>query len=321
VPVQTAEPRRITTYVYNGDASCAPAGAVIADGSANGQPIGVLCTKTVQSTTDASGSLGFGATLEGLPRTSTYTYDVHGHVLTANGPRTDVSDITATSYYADDDPDPGKRGNVATVTNALGHTTSITEYNAHGQPLTIVDPNGLSTTLSYFPRQWLKTRSVGGETTSYDYDSVGQLKTVTLPDGSSLSYDYDPAHRLFRMRDNLGNSITYLLDFMGNRKQEDVRDPVNTLAQTRSRVFNNLNQLFQEIGATTQTTQYAYDDQGNVTLIDGPLAGTVDRTVNAYDALNRLRQVTDPNNGVTQYAYNGIDQLVSVTDPRNLATT
>ena len=31
--------------------------------------------------------------------------------------------------------------------------------------------------------------------------------------------------------------------------------------------------------------------------------------------------ITDPNNGITQYAYNGIDQLVSVTDPRNLATT
>jgi YD repeat-containing protein len=99
-----------------------------------------------------------------------------------------------------------------------------------------------------------------------------------------------------------------------------VFDPANNLAQTRSRVFNNLNQLFQEIGATGQTTQYAYDAQGNVASIDGPLPGTVDVTVNAYDALNRLRQVTDPNNGVTQYAYNGIDQLVGVTDPRNLAT-
>src|SRR4029077_11898103 len=152
-------------------------------------------------------------------------------------------------------------------------------------------------------------------------DFVGQLTKVTLPDGSFLSYSYDAAHRLTGISDSLGNRIAYTLDAMGNRTQEQVFDPANALAQTRNRVFNNLNQLFQEIGATNQTTQYAYDNQGNRTSIDGPLAGAVDVTVNAYDALNRLRQVTDPNNGVTQYADTGIDQLVSVTDPRSLATT
>jgi len=323
LPARVAEPRRITTSVYNGDAggACAPAGAVIADGSPNGQPIGVLCSKTVQSTTDANGGQGFAAAPESQPRTSSFTYNARGKVLTADGPRTDVSDITTTTHYADGDPEPGKRGNAATITNALGHLTSITAYNAHGQPLTIVDPNGLTTTLAYDARQRLQSRSVGGELTSYDYDNVGQLIKVTLPDASFLSYTYDAAHRLTEMSDNLGNRIAYTLDAMGNRTQEQVFDPANQLAQTRSRVFDNLNRLFQEIGAQNQTTEYAYDNQGNLTSIDGPLAGVVDRTVNAYDALNRLRQVTDPSNGTTQYAYNGIDQLVSVTDPRNLATT
>jgi YD repeat-containing protein len=321
MPVHTAEARRITTYVYNGDASCAPAAAVIADGSANGQPIGVLCTKTVQSTTDPDGSQGFGATLEGQPRTWSYTYNAHGKVLTADGPRIDVADVTTTTYYADDDPDPGKRGNVATIANALGQATSITAYNAHGQPLTIVDANGLTTNLGYDSRQRLTSRSVGGELTTYDYDNAGQLIKVTLPDTSFLSYGYDAAHRLQSITDNLGNHIDYTLDAMGNRKKEEVFDPANTLAQTRSRVFNNLNRLFQELGAQSQTTTYGYDNQGNLTSVDGPLAGTADTTVNAYDALNRLKQVTDPNNGVTRYGYDGIDQLVSVTDPRNLATT
>ncbi|HMH16798.1 MAG TPA: DUF6531 domain-containing protein [Burkholderiales bacterium] len=322
LPARIAEPRRITLNAYNGtNASCTPASAVIADGSANGQPIGVLCSRTVQSTTDINGSQGFGATLEGQPRTSTYTYDAHGHVLTTNGPRIDVADVTSTAYYADDDPDAGKRGNVATITNALGHVTSITAYNAHGQPLTIVDPNGLTTNLSYDPRHRLLSRNVGGELTSYDYDSVGQLTKVTLPDNSSLTYTYDDAHRLTGMNDTLGNRIAYTLDAMGNRTQEQVFDPASALAQTRSRVFNNLNQLFQDLGAQSQTTQYAYDNQGNVISIDGPLPGTVDVTTNAYDALNRLVKVTDPNQGQTQYAYNGIDQLTSVTDPRNLATS
>src|SRR5204862_2937645 len=126
-----------------------------------------------------------------------------------NGPRTDVNDVTTYTYYANTDADLGKRGNVATIANALGHVTSITAYNAHGQPLTIIDPNGLTTNLSYDSRQRLTSRNVGGEITSYDYDGVGQLTKLTLPDGSFLSYSYDAAHRLTAMSDSLGNRIAY----------------------------------------------------------------------------------------------------------------
>ena len=313
LPAKIAEPLRITTFTYNGDggASC----GVQAD-SVTLVP-GALCSKTVQPTSDATGAAGFGASPAGSPRTWTYTYNANGSVIAMDGPRTDVADVVTTTYYSSTDPDPGKRGNVATIRNALGHLTSITAYNAHGQPLTIVDPNGLTTTLTYDLRQRLTSRNVGGEVTRYTYDSVGQLTRVTLPDGSFLSYSYDPAHRLTGMRDSLGNRAVYTLDPMGNRTREEVFDP-NALAQTRSRVFNNLNRLIQELGAQNQTTQYTYDNQGNVTSVSDPLNHA---TANQYDALNRLVKVTDPNLGQTQYAYNGIDQLTSVTDPRSLATT
>ncbi len=316
LPAKVAVPLRITTYVYNGD------GGAGCGFQADGTTLvpGVLCSKTIQATTDASGVAGLSATPVGNPRTWNYTYNANGSVLTMDGPRTDVNDVTTYVYYPNNDADLGKRGNIATITNALGHTTQITAYNAHGQPLVLSDPNGLTTTLTYDARRRLTSRNVGGEITGYTYDGVEQLTNVTLPDGSFLSYSYDAAHRLSGMADNLGNRIAYTLDAMGNHTKEEVFDPVNALAQTRSRVFNNLNRLAQELGAQNQATTYGYDNQGNLTSIDGPLAGTVDVTTNAYDALNRLKQVTDPNNGVTQYGYNGIDQLVSVTDPRNLVT-
>jgi YD repeat-containing protein len=306
LPTGIAEPLRITTFVYDLDGSqCGARGA--------------LCSRTIQATSDANGSQDFSATPIGAPRTWTYTYNSSGNVLTANGPRTDVADTTAYTYYPDSDPELGKRGNVASISNAAGHLISITAYNAHGQPLTIVDPNGITTTLTYDARQRLKTRTVGNETTTYDYDGVGQSTKVTLPDGSFLSYTYDPAHRLTDITDNLGNRIAYTLDLLGNRIQERVFDPANQLAQTRSRVFNNLNRLFRELGAQSQTTEYTYDDQGNVITVKDPLNRI---TTNQYDALNRLEQVTSPApiSAVTQYAYNGLDALTSVTDPRNLVT-
>lgn len=305
LPSVIAEPLRITTNSYDLDGTlCGARGAV--------------CSRAIQATTDADGSQGFSATPAGTPRTWTYTYNADGSMLTMDGPRTDVSDVTTYTYYPNDDPDLGKRGNLASVTNAAGHVTSITAYNAHGQPLTIIDPNGLTTTITYDPRQRLTSRTVGTEVTTYEYDGVGQLTKITLPDGSFLTYSYDAAHRLTGMQDNLGNRIAYALDAMGNRTQEQVFDPGNNLAQTRSRVFDSLNRLFQEIGAATQVTEYAYDNQGNVTSVKDPLNKV---TANAYDALNRLRQVTDPGLGATQYAYNGLDALIAVTDPRSLTTS
>lgn len=305
LPTAIAEPLRITTNVYD------------ADGTACGAR-GALCSRTVQATTDANGSQAFSAMPTGSPRAWSYTYNANGSVLTVNGPRTDVSDVTAYSYYTDTDPEIGKRGNFSSVTNAAGHVTSITAYNDHGQPLTILDQNAVTTTLAYDERLRLTTRTVGSETTSYEYDGVGQLTKITLPDGSFLTYSYDAAHRLTGMQDNQGNSIVYTLDAMGNRTAEQVLDPGSNLKQTRSRVFNNLNRLFREIGASSQTTEYVYDNHGNVTSVKDPLNKV---TANAYDALNRLRQVTDPGSGVTQYTQNGLDALTSVKDPRNLTTT
>jgi len=105
---------------------------------------------------------------------------------------------------------------------------------------------------------------------------------------------------------------------MGNRTKEDVQDPNGNLARTRSRIYDALSRLAQDIGAQGQTTRYEYDANGNRTKVTDPLNQV---TVSAYDPLNRLIQVTDPGLGQTRYGYDGQDRLTQVTDPRNLVTT
>jgi len=271
---------------------------------------------------DVSGNVLTNTTLDTASsesRTWTYSYNAFGGILTANGPRTDVTDVTTNVYYT---CTTGTQcGQVNTVTNALGHVTTYNTYNAHGQPLTMTDPNGVVTTLTYDARQRLKTRTFGGEQTTFDYWPSGLLKKVTLPDASFLMYGYDAAQRLTSIVDSEGNGIEYTLDAMGNRTAEEVTDPSSTLVRTRTRVFNALNQLAQEIGAAggpSVTTTFGYDANSNLTSIDAPLGRNTD---NAYDELDRLTQVTDPESGITQYGYNTLDQLISVTDPRSLLTS
>lgn len=252
-------------------------------------------------------------------RSWAFTYSATGQVLTADGPRTDVSDVTTYTYY---NCTAGYQcGQVETITNALGHVTTYNTYNAHGQPLTITDPNGIITTLTYDLRQRLTSRTVGSELTSFEYWPTGLLKKATLPDGSFLAYTYDAAHRLTDITDADGNTIHYVLDAMGNRTGEETRDASSALTRTRTQIFNTLNQLWRQIGAAggaSVTTIFGYDNNGNQTSIAAPLSRTTGQT---YDELNRLKTVTDPATGLTTYGYNALDQLISVTDPKSLTTS
>jgi RHS repeat-associated protein len=254
-----------------------------------------------------------------VTRTWTYTYDSYGRMLTLKGPRTDVNSTTTYAYYT---CTVGVQcGQVQTVTDALGHVTTYTTYNTHGQPLTITDPNGVVTTLIYDARQRMTSRNVGGETTNFSYWPTGLIEQVTLPDNSSMLYSYDGAHRLTQISDGLGNKVVYTLDAMGNRTAENAYDPSNVLHHTHTRVINSLNQVYQEInaaGTAAVTTTFGYDNNGNQTTVSAPLSRN---TTNAYDELNRPKQITDPANGVTKLGYDAEDNLTSVIDPRNLTTS
>jgi RHS repeat-associated protein len=242
-----------------------------------------------------------------------YTYNARGQVLTIDGPRTDATDVTTIAYYADNDTCVGCRGQVYTATNAVGHVTTFNTYDADGRPTQISDANGVATTLTYTSRGWLASRSVAGETTTYDYDFTGNLTKVTLPDGSWLLYTYDAANGLIGIDDRLGNAIDYTLDVKGNRVQENVYDPLDALKRTRQSVFDGVNRLERELGAAGQTTRNTYDFNNNVASVTDPLYRV---TTNTYDFLDRLTNVNDPANGNTVFTYDTKDRLATVKDPK-----
>jgi YD repeat-containing protein len=225
LPTKQAEPKRLTLLTY--DAA------------------GNLLTRRVQATDDATGAQGLDARGVGTPRTWRYTYNAFGQLSSITEPGERV-----TTYVHD------ASGNLVKVTNAAGHVTTLSNYDAHGQVGTVTEANGVTTTLSYSPRGWLTQSTVtaldgsAAETTRYSYDGTGQLKTVTMPDTSTLTYNHDDAHRLTSITDSLGNRIAYTLDAMGNRTQEQVKDPSGLLWRQTTRVYDSLNRLKELTGAT-----------------------------------------------------------------------
>ncbi len=256
----------------------------------------------------------------GRTRTWTYTYNAAGLVETVDGPRAGASDVTTYAYTAS--------GYLERVTNALGQITEVTAHNGRGLPTSMTDVNGVVTDMTYDGRGRLLTRIVrdpGGNadldaTTVFTYDAVGQIASVRRPDGSELTYEYDAAHRVTAVSNGLGERIEYALDAMGNRTAETVKSETGAIIRSQTATFDEIGRMLQSLGAASQTTVFAYDDDSNLESTTDPLLRV---TGQAFDALHRLVTVTDavtPTAGVTTYGYDAADNLVSVTDPRGLQT-
>jgi YD repeat-containing protein len=261
---QEAAPKKITTWVYNGQpdpivggtASCAPSTATLPDG----KPIAVLCARYEQATTDTTGALGLSATVSGATRAWTYTYNQYGQVLTETTPKQSATDTlshtTTYTYYATTSFTGASgvtMGDLQTLTNPLGQVTRYTAYDKAGRLLSSTDPNGTVTSMTYTPRGWLQSQTVtpasgAALTTTYAYWPTGLLQTVTMPDASTLNYSYDAAHRLTDVVDGTGNKVHYVLDNVGNRTSEQVSDASGNLAASVARVFDALNRVQSQTG-------------------------------------------------------------------------
>jgi RHS repeat-associated protein len=274
--------------------------------------------------------------------TTTYTYDINGDVLTRTLADTTTQSVpystngqtrtwtnTWGSFLLATVKSPNgntttfgydSSGALTSIKNALNQTTTITSHMGGGLPETIVDPNGstngITTTLTYDPRQRLIKKAVGTsagtETTTYALDPAGNLTKLTLADNSYISRAYDAAHRVTQATNALGEYQTYTLDGMGDQTQVNTFDSSNNTWRQQSRTFDALGRETKYVGGSgLDEITYAYDPNGNtLTVTDG----NSHATNRIFDALNRLSKTTDANSGVTQLAYDAHDRHTSVTD-------
>ena len=278
----------------------------------------------------------------------TYTYcdavdTIHcpiiGLPLTVNGPRTDLTQTTSYTYYmtsgATSCGTPGaachQAGDLYRIKDALGRTTTYNSYDGAGRVTRITDDaNSVNTDMTYTPRGWLATRTVGGAVTTFGYDVMGDVKSIKDPSGIITTFTYDTAHRLTDITDAQGNDLHYTLDAAGNKTGEQTRTASGTVVHSLSRTFNTLGQLTALVDGLNKTVLNAgysdsYDANGNLTHTADGLG--IQREL-SFDALNRLNTTVDNYNGTdtatantdTVVAQDALDRVVGVADPNNLNT-
>ena len=316
-------------------------GTIVAEAAWVYNALGALSARCdIDPTNPATASYTCAAT--GTPpagvRRWTYTYcaavdtvqcPVVGLLLSVVGPRTDVSQVWTYSYYMQGNAN-NSPGDLQSITDPLGHTTTYLTYDGAGRVKSLQDANGVVTNLTYTARGWLASRSVGGATTTLGYTPYGAIASLTDPDGVITTLAYDSTHRLTDIFDAQGNDLHYTLDAAGNKTAEQILTASGTVVQSQSRSYNPLSELTARVDGLNQTVFTAgysdsYDGDGNPVHSADALSFQHHRS---FDALNRLTSTIDNYNGTdpattnttTTVSLDALDRLAGFTDPTVLAT-
>lgn len=252
--------------------------------------------------------------------TTSYTYTLYGNgmvqqmVVTAPSPS--GTDKVTTNYDT--------LGNITTVVDGLGHTTTYSNYNALGEAQKVVGANGDETDYTYDARGRVATKTThpyGVATTwTYTYDGYGLLYQVSAPDGEVTTWNRDAEMRVNTITHNDKDGTS--TETFGYDDNNDITSDKITrgtdVGKLITYVYDGLGRIYQVKGNHGQVLTYAYDGNGNVLSVTDALTHQTSYT---YDALNRVSTMTDAKNGVTHYSYNAGDQVLQVIDPRNLTTS
>jgi len=273
---------------------------------------------------DASGNILKSTLASGSQsRSTSYRYDGQGRLVLVDGPRTDVQDTTSITYFSDDDPCAGCRGQQASVTDALGHVATYVAYDANGRPTEEKDANGIIRKNVYDVRgRLITTTSAFGlpaaETAVYAYDLAGKIVTSTAPDGVKATYGYDGLGKLVSVTSPKGSKIVTVRDANGNVIGQDSFDKDGALRSRSRSVLDPLGRTVGTIDGYGNRTNYVYDANGNQVSSITPLGSL---TQAQYDAADRVVSQTAPDGGKTLTSYDSRNHVVSVADPLGHVTT
>lgn len=214
-------------------------------------------------------------------------------------------------------------GDLTSVSNALGHTTTYAGYNGLGQPNHMSGPNGDITDYGYYPGGKLKqvtTYPSGTASTASMTYSAGLLATATSADGVTTTFAYDTARRLTsESRPELNGTAKRQIGYnlASNPTEVDVyRDA--TLRYRAYADYDEIGRIIAKRGNNGENVRYTYYNNDNVKTVTDSLSRVTTLT---YDALNRLSTSKDAKLGLTRYEYDAGNRVSKITDPRSLVTS
>ena len=203
--------------------------------------------------------------------------------------------------------------NYTTLTSS-GETTK-TVYNDAFLPVEYTDESGTKTEYTYDNHYRVKTEKSGDETTTYTYDSKGNvLSYVTSNEKNNTYYTYNSAGKV--VREQTGNDYTYYTyDTKGNNL---------VLATLKKDYQGEAPALYDSSLTCFDTTTYTYDSKGRVAKEENSDGSSVSYEYDASGNVTKETNVTVENDKtkttVTTYTYDDMGNLLTTQSEGDSAT-
>lgn len=261
---------------------------------------------------------GVGTANQTLTTTYTYTLYSNGTVQSEKITHPSPNGTDADTYNYD------ASGNLSSVVDGLGHTTSYSGYNGLGEATHVTGPNGDVTDYVWDARGRLQSKTTHvnnvAATWSYAYDGFGLIASTVAPDGGTITWSRNSVMRVTSASHNDGGGTStesFGYDANGDITSESIARG-SDVGMSRTFVYDALGRVYQAKGANGEIVTYAYDGNGNLLSSTDVLGHAVSFQ---YDALNRRTLAKTPLGYQTQFQYDQADNVTKEIDPRGLTTT
>ena len=296
----------VTTNTYDAAGNLLSVSRPLLDGG--GTAVDTATTTMVYGDSSHPGDVT--ATIDPLGRTTTFTYDTAGNVVSTTTPASDAAPdgaVTTTAYNEIGWPTSTvtPRGNLPGANPADFTTTYV--RNAFGDIVSTTAPDGATSTATYDAnRNVVTSTDPKGNTTETVYDVLDRPVSVVRADGTNTHTAYTAAGMVASTTDAAGNSTTYTYDAQDRRVE--VTDP---LARTTTFTYDPAGNLLSKTAPDGTLTEYRYDAANQLTGIDYPSPRNPDVSY-TYDQLGRKTRRYD-DTGTATWTYDSLGRLTAET--------
>jgi RHS repeat-associated protein len=150
---------------------------------------------------------------------------------------------------------------------------------------------------------------------NFAYNALGKVTSSIDPVGRSITYNYSTnLVDLLAVRQTTGTNNDLQARFLYNSQHRPTA-VFDAAGKMTTNIYNARGQLLQTTDPLGETTTLTYDANGYLIAAVGPLGAASDTMGFSYDAVGRIRAITNTDGYTLTFAHDNLDRLTNLTYP------